>query len=88
MSSLKRQIIAQSDHDSNLSGVPSRRTTFYCNREYALKHSIAGTESGRMYVELHRPLHNIDPVNQKNIVFVHGDYFTGQVILLFINCFF
>lgn len=76
-------IVAQSRGPSHLSGVNSRRTTFFVNREHASKHSVGGTYSGQMHVELHQPVQAVPLDVQKNIVLLHGDFFTGQVSLLF-----
>ncbi|KAM0485151.1 hypothetical protein ACHAPX_001129 [Trichoderma viride] len=74
-------IVAQSRGPSHLSGVNSRRTTFFVNREHASKHSVGGTYSGQMHVELHQPVQAVPLDVQKNIVLLHGDFFTGQTWL-------
>ncbi|EHK39815.1 hypothetical protein TRIATDRAFT_177248, partial [Trichoderma atroviride IMI 206040] len=61
--------------------VPARCTTFFVNRQYATEHSIGGTYSGQMYVELYEPVHAVPLHMQRNIVLLHGDFFTAQTWL-------
>lgn len=75
------RIIAQGRTPSGLLGVPSTLTTFFVNRQYASEHSIGGTYSGQMYVELYQPVDPVATDVQRNIVLLHGDFFTGQVSL-------
>ncbi|KAM0455322.1 hypothetical protein ACHAO4_004204 [Trichoderma viride] len=75
------RIIAQGRTPSGLLGVPSTLTTFFVNRQYASEHSIGGTYSGQMYVELYQPVDPVATDVQRNIVLLHGDFFTGQTWL-------
>lgn len=79
----KTPIVAQSQSPSRLLGVASTHTTFFVNRKHASEHSLGGTYSGQMYVDFYEPLYAFAPNLQRNIVFLHGDFFTGQVSLLF-----
>lgn len=74
-----RIIIAQSQEPSGILGIPSKCTKFFVNRKYALEHSIGRTHSGQMHVELHQLYDAVEGKVRKNIVFLHGDFFTGDV---------
>ncbi|KAL7901826.1 Alpha/beta hydrolase family domain-containing protein [Trichoderma sp. SZMC 28014] len=73
-----RIIIAQSQEPSGILGIPSKCTKFFVNRKYALEHSIGRTHSGQMHVELHQLYDAVEGKVRKNIVFLHGDFFTGD----------
>lgn len=81
MTTPSEPIIAQSENITQLSGIPCIYTEFKCNCEYAAANSIGGTQSGHMFVGAFRPVKK--PNIEKNIVLLHGDYFTSQVSLLF-----
>ncbi|PON28427.1 hypothetical protein TGAM01_v202921 [Trichoderma gamsii] len=77
----KTPIVAQSQSPSRLLGVASTHTTFFVNRKHASEHSVGGTYSGQMHVDFYEPLYAFAPNLQRNMVFLHGDFFTGQTWL-------